>query len=107
MITCSDYLGAGSESAPYTGPVQTFIMAATRAVTYDVTPATLKTLFESQSTHKYEDKISQVYDLLKKKFPKVEPVVFNYQPQAKKENRESGAWGKMAVSLISTLAHLS
>jgi hypothetical protein len=76
-------------------------MAASSARTYDVTPATLKSLFESQVSHRLEGKIDQVTALLKKKFG-VEPTVFNYMPQMVEDNRESGAWGKAAVSVPPT-----
>jgi len=78
-------------------------MASSAARTDTTDPDDLKSLFESQTSHRYEGRIGKVIDMLKQKFPDVEPVVFNYKPQISRENRARGAWGKVAVSHLHTV----
>lgn len=61
-------------------------------------------LFNSQPSHAYSDKIEKVVTLLNAKFG-VEPVVFNYKRQRADNPTNKGAWGKAAVSLIPRFLH--
>lgn len=93
----SNLLGQGSDSALY-GDARVFVMAAT-AGSVNSLDADPSSLFNSQSSHAYPEKIDKVLTLLKAKF-KQDPEVFNYLRQRADNPDSKGAWGKAAVSLI-------
>jgi hypothetical protein len=54
----------------------------------------------------YADKVEKIKTKLKEFLPSADPVTYAYVPQVKREIRETGAWGRAAVSINSTRAFM-